>query len=182
MYKEIKVVMISTQKIERLYKDNGILYFDDKPSEFSDFKHLYFLSDDEIKEGDWYYNNLFNATSQLVKEGLVDDDVIETLNKNCHNNKIIASTDTSLGLPQPSEEWIEYFISEWNAGRRIDFVLVEYEEKIRNKFGEIVDFYIYKEDKSTEVLKVNQDNTINIKPIKDSFSREEVIENIQENL
>ena len=100
--------------------------------------------------------------------------------------KIIATTDISLQyhdktligenvnglwkcLSQISQSFVEYFISEYNKSNIITKVGVEYE---------------YQHDSSVsypktldgkEVLKTNHDNTINIKPIKTSWTKEEVI-------
>lgn len=55
------------------------------------YKHnLYILSDDKIKEGDWYMNNkvIFKADDKF-DEG-------NNPNQNKNNKKIIAATDTSL--------------------------------------------------------------------------------------
>ncbi len=102
---------------------------------------------------------------------------IGVLNKNLR--KIIATTDSSLIiinnkldsrdllhtliLPQPSQSFIEKYIEKYNKGEKIADVMVEYESINSHVLGLIR-------------LKVNpKDNTITIKPIKDSWNREEVI-------
>ncbi|MEW2859388.1 hypothetical protein AB1A63_15220, partial [Lactiplantibacillus paraplantarum] len=50
-------------------------------------QHLYILSDDEIKEGDWYHNSIDNSIKQAS-----DWIYVSTC------KKIIATTDTSLIL------------------------------------------------------------------------------------
>ena len=50
--------------------------------------HLYVLSDDEIKEGDWYYCKRLNKIFQAIK-GI-------TYNIEGNEHKIIATTDESL--------------------------------------------------------------------------------------
>lgn len=85
----------------------------------------------------------------------------------------------SLGenLPQPSQQFIQKYIEEYNRGNVITDVLIEY-ELISNEeyFGNTVnpdDDVPYFDEK----LKINpKDNTIIIKIAKDSWSREEVIE------
>ena len=107
--------------------------------------------------------------------------------------EVLATTDTSLialygsdeegyrkmrdGLPQPSKQFIEKYIEEYNKGNVITDILIEY-ELISNEeyFGNTVN-----PDNDVpyfdEKLKINpKDNTITIKKIKDSYSREEVIE------
>ena len=98
--------------------------------------------------------------------------------------KIIATTDTSLkviklsnlgenwkdiSLPQPSQEFIQYFIEEYNKGNIITDVLVEYDD-LHKDYDEMG---LYNPNISIQ-LKVNSDNTINIKSIKDSWNKEEV--------
>ena len=100
--------------------------------------------------------------------------------ENC--KKVIATTDTSLkikhqhspylrdwNLPQPSQQFIKEYIESYNKGEVITYVLVEYELKM------IHNGRINSNTKIWEEVKVNpKDNTITIKPIKDSWSRDEV--------
>ena len=139
--------------------------------------------------------------------------------------KVIATTDTSLkqfiyttmvidegdiyqSLPQPSQQFIEKYIEEYNKGNIIIDVLVEYEQDYTNrncstcslgtdgtcelnlekkccsstnnatKHG---DYWIScldgEEDSEIYKIKVTpKDSTITIKKLKDSWNREEVIE------
>lgn len=68
-------------------------------------------------------------------------------------------------LPQPSQSFIEYFVSEYNQGNIITEVMVEYLDSVIIEGNQVV----------SAGLKLSKDNTINIKPIKDSWNREEVI-------
>lgn len=151
-------------------------------------QHLYFLSDDEIKEDDSYLNT---SSNRLIAQATKDD---EKYFKNYPHNckKIIATTDESLRisykennhqplssnnytLPRPSDSFIKKYIEEYNAGRQITKVLVEYEDKgkvIWEEYGGMVDSTWI----ANIILKVNPDNTITITKLKDSYSREEVIE------
>lgn len=145
-------------------------------------QHLYILSDDEIKEDDWIITD--NIIGQVI--GCIDDNLHEvdlgwsTSQTRTDCKKIIATTDTSLMLhdnsknnkcfgtqlsgkcphvlPQIPISFIKYFIKQYNsrpfAQDVITNVNVEYESNYKT---------------------VNPDNTINIKPIKDSYSRDEVI-------
>lgn len=133
--------------------------------EYYEPQHLYFLSNEEIKEGDYFYNDLFNMVDQLIKGGLVTDDLIQTLNENKHNRKIIATTDISLGLPQPSQSFIQAYIKAYNENKPITKVLVEME------------VHTWQDVKGIEQacsLKVNSSNEITIKKVKDSYTREEL--------
>lgn len=77
--------------------------------------------------------------------------------------EVLATTDTSLNLPQPSKQFIEKYIEEYNKGNVITDVLVEY-ELISNEeyFGNTVnpdDDVPYFDEK----LKINpKDNSLNI--------------------
>ena len=101
---------------------------------------------------------------------------------NC--KKIIATTDKSLTinitrilgvtreLPQISQSFIEYFVSKYNKGNIITKVMVEYE--VRNDFKDMEDAL----NGDAYKLKINSDNTINIKSIKDSWNKYEFIANL----
>ena len=138
--------------------------------------HLYVLSNDKIKESDYCYSY---KTNKIVKSTC---DVSREANKNIGFwKKVIATTDKSLSqtnrteIPQPSEQFIQKYIEEYNRGNIITDVLVEY-ELISNEeyFGNTVnpddDVPYFDEN-----LKINpKDSTITIKKAKDSYTREEV--------
>lgn len=154
--------------------------------------NIYIISDDEIKEGDWHLNadkNVVTNTTRytLYKATKIKLDFIKKLqekNSDCKFYKIIATTDTSLtikhkyspylrdwNLPQPSQQFIEKYIESYNKGNIITDVLVEYE--LYNTKPNSAPIY----GKFEEKLKVNpKDNTITIKKLKDSWNREEIIE------
>lgn len=144
--------------------------------------HLYLLSDDEIKEGDWFYDSEVNKTYQ--QSGILSDRVVMS-SKHSHyiNNckKIIATTDKSIRveqtidgifgknyLPFPSDSFIQKYIEEYNKGKPITDVLVKYTYNL-------LTFHTFQEKVKPEI-RVNKDNTITItiKKVKDSYSREEV--------
>jgi hypothetical protein len=124
-----------------------------------DYQYVYILSDNEIKESDWCID--FNC--KIFKHE-------NHFPINIGQRKIIATTNKSLGLPQPSLSFIEKYVEEYNKGNIITEVLVEYVE---------IDGYGNIENHQTHyrelIPKVNpKDNTITIKKVKDSWSREEV--------
>jgi hypothetical protein len=165
--------------------------------------HLYFLSNKDVKKGNWYVykNTIFKSD---------DDSLIG--NKEC--KKIIATTDTSLSncpkcnnwgqsgeksglcskcggdgyklLPQPSQQFIEKYVECYNKGKIITDILVEYENVVQDKYGtqhiqSINDSkqYINTCKLISSNIKVNpKNNTITIKSIKDSWNREEHISNL----
>lgn len=142
--------------------------------------HLYLISDEEeIKKGDWIYD-VCDGIVKVEHEYQLSNMMV--FRKDC--KKIITTTDTFLrlteivkeddstefpyitSLPQPSQSFIEYFVKEYNKGNVITEVEVEYEQEFCLNCEWNYDscpniegcLSIYK-------LKVNSDNTINIKEI-----------------
>lgn len=168
-YEKCKVVMLPTEKAIGSsigFNNSGqkLTYYPDKHVNILDVpQHLYFLSDEHITKCpvySWFYN-------EKTKK------VVQKLTNNYENHfedhwykKIIATTDSSLNLPRPSNEFIKAYCDKGG----INEVLIEYVCKtIPTPGRELHGTQIY-------VLKVADDNTITIKPIKDSWNREEVIE------
>ena len=191
-FKKAKVVMLATNKIETesrigYYKDTlslGNSKYDKRLSLFRSIdgtstpnpQHLYIISDDEIKENNTHFYNPHSG--QLHISGNHTDYI--AINKNgC--KKIIATTDVSLGLPQPSQQFIQKFIEEYNKGNVITEVMVEYElisneEYFLNTINPDDDVPYFDEN-----LKINpKDNTITIKKVKDSWNREEILNDIEQ--
>lgn len=173
-------------------------------------QHLYILSDEEIKEGDWYYTPIKRSIEQCVKKILVIKDVKNDIQQ----LKIIATTDSSLFteienqcdgckanlplrgnihidgqsmgmacskrryrdyLPKPSIGFINEFIVCYNAGTPITHVMVEYEE-CKPGMCKINNMTCGHSGCSKPFLKINpKDNTITIRKMKDTWTREEVI-------
>ena len=90
---------------------------------YTSFKsqHLYIISDDEIKEGDWFIHHSHEITT-LLKAIEINNRIIDNQGTSCSKDyckKIIATTDTSLMigfsnkklnsdyLPQPTIEFIQ---------------------------------------------------------------------------
>ena len=125
-------------------------------------QHLYITSDEEIKE-----NSLVLLPNNTIHR-MNASDMISYLDSQSKATKlIIATTQPFMNLPQPSQQFIEKYIEEYNKGNVITKVDVEYDADYNERYK------AYYAD--TIELKVNPDNTINIKPIKDSWNREEVI-------
>ena len=100
-------------------------------------QHLYFLSDEEIKEEDWCWNQYKGDSEMCIGQvGKVWDKSMK---------KIIATTDNSLkietelsayyrngvggalSLPEPSPEFIKKYVERHNKGEQIMEVMVEYD-------------------------------------------------------
>ena len=193
-FKKGKVVMLSTNEPSKIgnlatYQKRSlakVIKEGVKPiNTIVQFWNLYIISDDEIKEGDWCIN-----TGGNIKDSFPFRVTKEVMN-NKFIKKIIATTDTSLYihqketislpervfyLPQPSKQFIQKYIEEYNKGREIKEVLVEYElvsneEYFLNTINPDDDVPYFDEN-----LKINlKDNTITIKKVKDSYTREEVV-------
>lgn len=157
-------------------------------------QHLYILSNEKIKEGDWVYENNLNQETNIYQVFKINNElgffrfknVWIPLNKQNSAKKIIATTDrlsvliddgylakeSPTGkvidyLPQPSQSFIQKFVEEYRKCNIITEVMVEYEEgkSYSGNEGLIV----------KEWLKINpKDNTITIRKVKDSWNREEV--------
>ena len=171
-FKRTKVVMLSTN--EKAKKGDLLLHKTSLVKApvplVESAQHLYFLSDDEIKEGDWFINRLNSQISRCIGR--------EYFNKD-NEKKIIATTKKDLDFqdyvktgqsrtwrifPQPSESFLQKFIYAYNNDDQITEVMVEYNH-LQSSGG-----------LNEEWLKVNSsDNTITIRKMKDSWTREEVI-------
>ena len=221
-FKKAKVIMLPTDEVkgdfskERIYpcllkhswmfdkEEKGKLIFADSNIRTpTQLQNLYFLSDDEIKEGDYYLSNESNLINNdpeyvvrrcdKINNGWLESDSNPGQGDNpFHSSKIIATTDKflffkdknkspkqymgsyismSLGenLPQPSRQFIEKYVEEYNKGNVITDVLVEYEiQRQCVKCKTIRSHYLCKcgeQDnyENTLQLKINpKDNSLNI--------------------
>jgi len=157
-------------------------------------QHLYILSDDKIKEGDWcIYLGINNRNSIHIARTSNDNrriyheigvDPIKEygtiyggLTPSPHEiKKIIATTDSnfsSLNLPSIPQSFILKYVNEYNKGNKIEEVIVEYIDNGEEDWiGDNHNGEPFWNEKIE--LKLNPDNTINIKPVKDSWTRDEV--------
>ena len=126
------------------YRTFGTMLLPGPLIEKSTPQHLYITSDDEIKEGDCMYDTSENTTYKNIGQGV-------------SGYKIIATTDKSLGLPQPSKAFIEKYCKVGG----INEVVVDYVEYSDSQVFHFMPF-------------VNTNNEIIIHPVKDNYSKEEV--------
>ena len=145
-FKKAKVVMLSTNETSKIgnlatYQGRSlakVIKEGVKPiNTIVQFWNLYIISDDKITSkkllntNDYYYiRNHYNEW-YIGKFNGVSFDFINN-DGNFDSNlfvckKIIATTNASLDLPQPSKQFIEKYIEEYNKGNVITDVLVEYE-------------------------------------------------------
>lgn len=191
-FKRAQVIMLPTKNIDQgIYLNpvpsiNIIHFWDFRISNSYIAQHLYIISDDRIKEGDYALDITTNLIQKVVDyTGYLED------NKNGAKwKKIIATTDTSLTnelyhpnlgtniktiLPQPSQQFIEKYIEEYNKGLPIKEIMVEYENIMCPNEPKCIN--CYSKCLIGQKLKINpKDNTITIKKLKESWNREEMFE------
>lgn len=148
------------------------------------FQHLYFLSDDPIEIGDYVYYGREGSAS-IARQGVNPSGA----NSDPMMKKVIGTTDKSLDfndylgsgqnrtwkiLPQPSQSFIEKFVEEYNKGNAIEEVMVGYYHSTLGSNKEELT------NNEKLVLKINpKDHTITIKKAKESWTREEIIDDIE---
>lgn len=187
--KRAKVIMLPTDKV------------DDVVMKWRDGKirnhHLYIVTDDEIKEGDWALS-MEEVTKDNPIKGVYPYKVTDVEQVHWDDKKIIATTDPELKyvqgttpdsakewkqifeLPQPSKAFIEKYCKEGG----IDKVMVEYEivgtgeVPFPSNLGRLMEL---NGQLIAHVPKVNSHNEITIHPIKDSYSKEELIQFVLDN-
>lgn len=175
-FKKHLVVMIAVDETSDLFLDykNKIIYDNGHKNtnlKWKDciYQNIYILSDEEIKDNDYITDGIkvIRAIPKIINsQGLV----------NKRNwKKIIATTDTSLQLPNLPTQFIEQYITAYNNGKPITEVMVEYELLCTNCGESNCDKLQCRDNKDVYYLLINPDNTINTKSIKESWSREEVI-------
>lgn len=172
MYKQHPVVMFPTNEkasvlfLSHLTNKLGFEIKERTRSNRLQNQHLYILSDEEIKEGDWCINPITKLPFQVKviernrlvypensKKIIATTDKLEISN-NFEYTQLLPSDDFKFYLPQIPQSFIEYFVTEYNKGNIITEVMVEYEEIVGDEpFRTHLGFK----------LKINPDNTINIK-------------------
>lgn len=205
MLKKCSVVMLPTKEKARLaaHKDGKLQLFSEDIKLTEEHQcNIYILSDEEIKEGDWCIDlrpirgvNVFKCTGFSKSIGF--DGWIKTgtviLDPKNQCKKIIATTDSSLitykdgtnpiigefipvRLPQPSQQFLEVFVREYNEGNVIKEVMVEYESHTDN-MPENEDEILFPWRAYIDYrIKISQNNTITIKRVKDNWNRNEVLQ------
>ena len=178
-FKKAKVVMLPTNNdgqgiyLSPITTINKIHYTTKRILNSYIAQHLYIISDDEIKEGDWCYDLKNNCTLQAkssyegmrIKKIIATTDPLLKIEINGNRGNLLPDVSFDINLPQPSQQFIEKYIEAYNKGQQITECLVEYEEIYPEHFT-----YNPSENIITR-LKVDKNNTITIKKVKDSYSR-----------
>lgn len=201
-FKSCGVVMLPTNKQPEL----GDSYFNHKHDSLSiiidksclemviryeyKIQYLYIVSSEEIKEKDLIVDLRplqFGKIERVLKTRKEENAITTEKGKVLFKDqfaKIVATTDSSLKnstfyevegdqswqLPQIPESFLSHYMSEYNKGNKIEKVEVEYIKDMSLKEGDVHFLNI----------QVNIDNTINIKPLKESWNKEEVEELLRE--
>jgi len=177
--KKRKIVLLPTDKAENCLlknSDSTRLTYHPHSSFFQEYlktigstsQHLYILSDEEIKEGDWSIDILNNIVEKTNKATV---DMLNSGMLHNGNSKIIATTDLSLKLPKIPQHFIDKYIIEYNKDNKIEEVMIGY-----NQYGaEIGTQYLTMSDEELNPIKISNNNNISIKLIKDSWNRKEVL-------
>jgi len=175
--KKCQVVLLPTKDKTKLWKGNGVAcirkYIDIPLHSEIINQHLYILSDEKIKEGDWY----MLSEGVYYKKGSQKESMYVGIGK---NKKIIATTNPELnskirkgipmiqpdgdvkrlpdtiieGLPKPTDQ----FIQDWITKGCPEFVNVEYEHIIGDLQYSTGEIFVggYEEN----IIKISSDNTI----------------------
>lgn len=197
-YEECQCVMLPTDKASKLYIAGNNLFNYEKERENGigncQNQHLYILSSEEIKEGDWCLTGLkivrqcngftYSQNGKTLNGYTFNDGTADTFSS-C--KKIIATTDILLTdyvkveggfgsynkLPRPSDDFLKAFVK---TEGKINELLVEYEGFIGcSECGREYPFPMAKECFQSKMckrfnnlkLKVSPDNTITIRAVEE---------------
>lgn len=164
MKKQLQLVLLPTDKAEDalIIKEGFILpykknYFTQEYLRSENLKsfHLYAISDEYPKIGDYVYNSALNVIEKFAE---FDNGLLQ--------NKIVITTDKSLGfkLPTFTNDFINTYIERYNSKNPIKEIEVEYDCD-----------HFQMPDKVIDILKVNTDNTVDVSLIENKlYTKEEV--------
>ena len=165
--KENQIILFENSLIVATRRRFGNKFFDAINHQYITAKsqHLYFTTNDTIKEGDYgiYNDHITQFTKDQGYWCYIDefggfcDDAIDI----SRYKKIVASTDPSFNLPQPSKAFIKKYCEKGG----INEVMIEFEE-MYSEIGDIESIGWF--------VKVNKNNEITIKPIQTSFTKEDL--------
>lgn len=169
MFKEHKIVRLNSKTKNKIgqveyFGSQDVLQIHEGQLSIGQPQHLYLLSDEEIKEGDWYLVGLNKVRKAITHTSTIIKTTVKEFGFSGWK-KIIASTDPSLNLPTFSQSFVKKYC---DLGG-INSVMVEYNTE--HVPHEIDSNYFL----DINYLKTRPDNTIITKKIKDSFTRDEVI-------
>ena len=205
MKKTFLLVMLPTkQSIIGLDKpSNSLVLIVDKKNGFAETEdikpqHLYILSDEEIKEGDWFIGEtgIVKRANKIGKNNAqihTSDGYAYFKNK---SKKIVATTDTSLKtfipelrgeldeytyLPQLPESFIKAYVNSYNEGKPITEVDLEVNESTKYNMDELHERHLngLPHNYNKPLIKTRPDNTVIIHRSK-TYTEQEVVEILTE--
>lgn len=92
-------------------------------------QHLYFISNDEIKEGDWYYDTNHNAIGKYDSSAQIGKKIVATTDKSLNDNIKPQNREFVKALnsiiPEIPESFIQAYIKSYNDGKAIEEVDLE---------------------------------------------------------
>lgn len=172
--------MLATDNESKLFSHSGSICLNPvayKTDKYSTAQHLYFLSDEKIKEGHWVIKNNKLVKYELYRNDLLQGKIIATTNPELKvlnkERQILKDAgkrmrEEALGkateydpLPKPPDSFIQHYVEEYNKGNIITEVMVEFEEICCGMIANKADCC----DKLSYKLKIAPDNTIIIKPV-----------------
>jgi hypothetical protein len=100
-----KVILLPTKGASQigLFKSGTLLYYKGYTRKEETSQHLYFVSDREIKEGDWTMNKQYKEVEHIT---------VDIHTSTCGCKKIEATTDALLNLPLIPQSFIAKFVEE----------------------------------------------------------------------
>jgi hypothetical protein len=128
-------------------------------------QHLYIISDDEIKDEDWISDGKIVLQSYSNIQEIVGSQLYLF-------KKIIATTDPSLNLPKPTDNFLQIYAEYYNKNKTITDVLVE---SFSNFEGIYKGKDAFPEDNISwwvEKVRVKEDNTVEIRVIDENNIKE----------
>lgn len=149
MKKTHKIIMLPTEDLSMLAEWNNKLSFDHTyiDPDIMNNQHLYILSDDEIKEGDWFMSAFYSYPIHNTKEWREKQESMVKESSDCSDlkyHKIIATTDLSLGTKNPNGSKctipvpeIPQSLIEYYAKHQPEEVELEYEFPAGRELGEV---------------------------------------------
>lgn len=182
-YQEAEIVMLATKygKITLYDYDNlktlSLAQGNHKGTENTIIpQHLYIVSNEKIKESDWF----IDLKDNTIWQNKAKESMRKSIFPEC--KKIIATTNEYIGYtdirvspvknfctyPQPSDSFIKKYIEEYNKGNIITKVLVEYKKATYED-------WIKTAEPVKDSIKVDLNNCITVKKIEpELYTREEV--------
>ncbi len=141
-----------------------------------DYQHLYIISDDEIKEGDWVINSNTNNIAQYTGHGSMEwwKKIVATTDKSLrYKEEVTGITKLPLdfNIPTIPEAFIQSYIKSYNEGNPITEVDLEMVRCVEPHLATMSSREYY-------IPETRSDNTVIIHPSK-MYSKKDVFELFQ---